>query len=142
MRNYPRDYYAIGPEVSESYGVYRILRDMNEDIRELKDSQYETDRRLTHLESTTEELQKDVAVLKQDVAVLKQDIAVLKSDVSGLKNDMKEVRHDIKEIRQDMKDLHGEVREIAGSLSGMQTRLNWWLVIAGVVIATLQYFRP
>ena len=131
MRDYPRDYYAIEPEFSERHGVYRILRDMNEDIRELKDSQYEfhheTDRRLTRLESTTDELKKDVAVLQ--------------SDVSGLKDDMKEVRQDIKEIRQDMKDLHGEVREIAGSLSGMQTRLNWWLVIAGVVIALLQFLK-
>ena len=63
------------------------------------------------------------------------NVAVLKSDVADLKDDMKEVRQDIKEIR-------GEVREMAGSLSGMQTRLNWWLVIAGVVIAALQYFRP
>ena len=132
MRGYSRDYYDIEPEFSERHGVYRILRDMNEDIRELKDSQYEfhreTDRRLTRLESTTDELKKDVAVLK--------------SDVSGLKDDMKEVRQDIKEIRQDMKDLHGTVKEIAGSFSGMQTRFNWWLVIAGVVIAALQFLKP
>ena len=131
MRGYSRDYHEIEPEFLERHGVYRILRDVNEDIRELKDSQYEfhreTDRRLTRLESTTDELKKDVAVLQ--------------SDVSGLKDDMKEVRQDIKEIRQDMKDLHGTVREIAGSLSGMQTRLNWWLVIAGVVIAALQFFK-
>ena len=127
MRGYSRDYYEIEPEFSERHGVYRILRDMNEDIRELRNSQHETDRRLTRLESTTDELKKDVAVLQ--------------SDVSGLKDDMKEVRQDIKEIRQDMKDLHGEVREIAGSLSGMQTRLNWWLVIAGVVIALLQFLK-
>ena len=135
MRGYSRDYYEIEPEFSERHGVYRILRDMNEDIRELRNSQHETDRRLTRLESTTEEIKKDVSGLKQDVAVLK-------SDVSGLKDDMKETRQDIKEIRQDIKDLHGAVKEIAGSLSGMQTRFNWWLVIAGVVIAALQFFKP
>ena len=135
MRGYSRDYYEIEPDFSERHGVYRILRDMNEDVRELKASQYETDRRLTRLESTTEEIKKDVTVLKKDVAVLQ-------SDVSGLKEDMKEVRQDIKEIRQDMKDLHGTVKEIAGSLSGMQTRFNWWLVIAGVVIAALQFLKP
>ena len=140
MRDYPRGYYEIEPEFSERYGgVYRILRDMQEDVRELRNSQYEfhreTDRRLTRLESTTEEIKKDVSGLKQDVAVLK-------SDVSGLKDDMKETRQDIKEIRQDIKDLHGTVKEIAGSLSGMQARFTWWLVIAGVVIAALQFFKP
>ena len=101
---------------------------MNDDIRNIRDTQYETRHEITGIKQR-------LTTLEADVSVLKQDVAVLKSDVVDLKNDMKKVR-------QDMKDLHGEVREIAGSLSGMQTRLNWWLVIAGVVIAALQYFIP
>ena len=31
--------------------------------------------------------------------------------------------------------------EGAGSFGAMQTRLNWWLVVVGIAIAALQYWR-
>ena len=114
--------------------VYEILQDMSSDIRELKDTQYEQHHELTGIKQRVTRLESDTAELKRDVSTLKQDVAVLKSDVSTLKED-------VKELRQDMTALHGEVKGIAGMLSGMQTRLNWWLVIAGIVLALLQYLK-
>ena len=114
--------------------VYDLLQDMNADIREIRDVQYEQHHELTGLNQRVTRLESDVSDLKCDVSTLRQDVAVLKRDVSGLKED-------VKELRQDMKDLRGEVKGIAGILGGMQTRLNWWLVIAGIVLALLQNLK-
>ena len=114
--------YAVDPE------MYELLIDMKHNIHDLKEL-------YSHAMFSEDGIYKELTQIAADMTELRQDLAVLKSDVADLKDDMKEVRQDIKEIR-------GEVREMAGSLSGMQTRLNWWLVIAGVVIAVLQYFRP
>ena len=120
-----------GTETMPAHGVYTILRDISEDIRELKNAQYEyarrTDGRLFRLEE-------DTAILKREVQDLKVSAGVTQSKVSGL-------AEDVKELRQDIKELTGGIRELTGGISGMQTRLNWWLVFAGIVIALLQYIK-
>ena len=65
---------------------------------------------------------------------LKLSVGVTQSKVSGLEED-------VKELRQDIKELTGGIRELTGGMSGMQTRLNWWLVFAGIVISLLQYIK-
>ncbi len=115
----------------ERSGVYRILRDMSEDMQELKDSQHEFQRETKH---ELECINQGLTRLENSEAKHDKDIEILKSDAAGLKDDMKE-------FRQDMKELRGEVREIAGNLSGMQTRLNWWLVAVGIIIAALEYLK-
>ena len=122
---------AVDAETMPQHGVYTILRGMNDDIRELKNAHYEyarlTDGRLSRLED--------------DVSELKRDMQALKGDTEVLKHDVSELKEDVRELRQDLKELHGGLREIAGGMSGMQTRLNWWLVFAGIVIALLQYIK-
>ena len=122
---------TLEAETMPQHGVYTILRNVSNDIHGLKNAHYEyarlTDGRLSRLEE-------DVSELKRDMQVMKGDTEVLKHDVAELKEDVRELRHDIKE-------LHGGLREIAGGISGMQTRLNWWLVFAGIVIALLQYIK-
>ena len=132
-------YVSVGREViimkydTETHpAVYEMLQDMSRDIRELKDTQYEFQHETRH---EIAGINQRLTAVEQDTAKLKQDVAVLKSDVSTLKED-------VKELRQDVKDLHGEVKGIAGMIGGMQTRLNWWLVIAGIVLALLQYLKP
>ena len=111
--------------------VYDLLQDMSRDIRNLRDTQYEFQHETRH----------ELAGIKQRLTAVEQDTAKLKEDVAVLKNDVSTLKEDVKELRQDMTALHGEVKGIAGMLSGMQTRLNWWLVIAGIVLALLQYLK-
>ena len=113
------------------HGVYALLRDMSRDIRKQSDQQYEYQHETRH----------DIADLRERLTRLEtsdvkhdKDIEILKSDVTDLKSDMKSVR-------QELHDIHGEVRELSGMMTGMQTRLNWWLVIAGIILALMQYLR-
>ena len=122
---------TVDAETMPAHGVYTILRDISDDIRELKNAQYEyarrTDGRLLRLEE-------DTASLKREMQDLKLSVGVTQSKVSGLEED-------VKELRQDIKELTGGIRELTGGMSGMQTRLNWWLVFAGIVISLLQYIK-
>lgn len=118
-------------ETVPAHGVYTILRDIDSKVQNVGNELYmfrretshdmsEVKNRLSTLESTDVKRDKSIDRLQSEVAVLKEDVH---------------------ELRQDIKELTGGIRELSGGLSGMQTRLNWWLVFAGIVIALLQYIK-
>ena len=122
---------TIDSEAVSPRGVYTILQGVDVSLRELRDTQSETSRRT---DTRLTQLAEEVSGLKEEVTSLKVAEGVTQHKISALEDDVRELRRDIKE-------LHGDIREIAGGFTMMQTRLNWWLVIAGLVIAALQLWR-
>ena len=131
MRYNASEQMTVDAETMLVHGVYTILRDIEGKVQNVGNELYmfrretlrdmsEVKSRLSNLESTD---------VKRDKSIDK-----LQSEVAGLKED-------VRELRQDIKELTGGIRELTGGMSGMQTRLNWWLVFAGIVIALLQYIK-
>ncbi len=112
-------------------GIYPILRGIDNSVRELKDEYYESSRedrsRMSRMEEELSSLKKEVLDLRISAGVTEHRLTELKDDVKGL--------------REEVSELRGDMREMSGSFTAMQTRLNWWLVGVGIVIAVLQLWK-
>lgn len=122
---------TIGHDVMTPQGIYPLISGIDESVRELREEFYdyrkESNGRMHRME--------------EEISGLKREVTDLKISAGVTEHRLTELREDIKELRQEVNGLRGDMREIAGSFGAMQTRLNWWLVIVGIAIAALQYWK-
>ena len=131
MRYDASEQLTVDAENTSQQGVYTILQGMDNRVREVSNELYVFRRETNH----------DMSEVKSRLVNLEASGAKNEKSRDKLQSDVAELKEDVRELRQDIKELHGGIREIAGGMSGMQTRLNWWLVFAGIVIALLQYIK-
>lgn len=112
-------------------GIYSFLRGIDTSVREVRDSLYDQERNTTSRFSRMEE---ELSSLKKEVLDLRISAGVTEHRLTELKDDVKGLREEVSELR-------GDMREMSGSFTAMQTRLNWWLVGVGIVIAVLQLWK-
>lgn len=118
-------------EQTHSTGTFDIIKSLDKNVRELSDNLYDfkrdTNSRLSRLDD-------DVAAAKKDLTDLKITTGVTQHEVSGLNNDLKD-------LQRDLSDIKSSLRELSGGFSAMQTRFNWGLVILGIVVALIQFWK-
>ena len=122
---------TVDHEKGTSHGVYSLLREMSNDVQEVKDGLYDN----------RHEAEGHFHRIDDELSLERKEITDLKISAGVTEHRMTELREDVKELRQEVNGLRGDLREIAGSLGAMQTRFNWWLVIVGIAIAALQYWK-
>ncbi|MBQ7193743.1 MAG: hypothetical protein IJR98_05175 [Synergistaceae bacterium] len=128
---YKSEQLTLDHEARNQQGIYSILRGIDTNLRELHDEFYDY----------RKESESRMSRMGEEVSNLKREVTDLKITTGVTEHRITELREDVKELRQEVSGLRGELREIAGSFAMMQTRLNWWLVIVGIVIAALQYWK-
>ena len=122
---------TIGHDTMTQQGIYPILSGIDESVRELREEFYDF-----HKESNGRKIR-----MGEEISGLKREVTDLKISAGVTEHRLTELREDVKELRQEVNGLRGDMREITGSFGAMQTRLNWWLVVVGIAIAALQYWR-
>ena len=149
-----------------SQEIFSVLRGIDTSLRELREEFYDYRRdnnaRMSRLEEEVSGLKREVVDLKisagvtehrlnefrddikelrQEVSGLHQEVNGLQQEVSGLHQEVGGLHQEVNGLRQDVNGLRGDLLEMAGNIGAMQTRFSWWLVIVGVVIAAMQYWK-
>lgn len=112
-------------------GTYDLLQSVDKNVHALSDELYDFKRETT---SRLIRLEEEMSMVKKDLTDLKITTGVTERELSALKEDMKEVRRDLSDVK-------GSIRELAWTVTGLQTRFNWGLVILGLIIALLQMLK-
>lgn len=115
-----------------------ILHGIDTSLRELREEFYDYRRDNNARMSRMEE---EVSGLKREVVDLKISADVTEHRLNEFREDLKELRQEVNGLHQEVNGLRGDLREMAGNIGAMQTRFSWWLVIVGVVIAAMQYWK-
>ena len=121
----------LGHDAIPQSGLYPLIRGIDKTIRELNDEVYDFRRSSDDKFSRMEE---DISGIKKDMVDIKITTGVTQSELSSLKEDVKEIRRDVSELK-------GTLKELTGSFTAMQARFNWGLVILGIIIALLQFWK-
>ena len=149
-----------------SQEIFSLLRGIDTSLRELREEFYDYRRdnnsRMSRLEEEVSGLKREVVDLKisagvtehrlnefrddikelrQEVSGLHQEVSGLRQEVNGLQQNVSGLHQEVNGLRQEVNGLRGDLRELAGNLGAMQTRFSWWLVIVGIVIAAMQYWK-
>ena len=118
-------------EQTHSTGTFDIIKSLDKNVRELSDNLYDfkrdTNSRLSRLE--------------QDIVAAKKDLTDLKITTGVTQHDLASVKNDFKDLQRDLSDIKSSVRELSGAFSALQTRFNWGLVILGIVVALIQFWK-
>ena len=121
---------------------------LKREVVDLKISAGVTEHRLNEFRDDIKELRQEVSglhqevnELQQNVSGLRQEVNGLQQNVSGLHQEVNGLQQEVSGLRQEVNGLRGDLRELAGNLGAMQTRFSWWLVIVGIVIAAMQYWK-
>ena len=114
---------------------------LKREVVDLKISAGVTEHRLNEFRDDIKELRQEVSGLHQEVSGLRQEVNGLQQNVSGLHQEVNGLQQEVSGLRQEVNGLRGDLRELAGNLGAMQTRFSWWLVIVGIVIAAMQYWK-
>ena len=121
---------------------------LKREVVDLKISAGVTEHRLNEFRDDIKELRQEVSGLHQEVSGLRQEVNGLQQNVSGLhqevnglQQEVSGLHQEVNGLRQEVNGLRGDLRELAGNLGAMQTRFSWWLVIVGIVIAAMQYWK-
>ncbi|MBR0186175.1 MAG: hypothetical protein IJQ24_09115 [Synergistaceae bacterium] len=121
---------------------------LKREVVDLKISAGVTEHRLNEFRDDIKELRQEVSGLHQEVNGLQQEVSGLHQEVSGLRQEVNGLQQnvsglhqEVNGLRQEVNGLRGDLRELAGNLGAMQTRFSWWLVIVGIVIAAMQYWK-
>ena len=110
------------------------LNEFRDDIKELRQE-------VSGLHQEVNGLQQEVSDLHQEVGGLRQEVNGLQQEVSDLHQEVGGLHQEVNGLRQDVNGLRGDLLEMAGNIGAMQTRFSWWLVIVGIVIAAMQYWK-
>ncbi len=124
-------YSELHDEQPHSTSSFELIKSIDRSVRELNDNLYDLKR---DANSRLARLDEDVAAVKKDLTDLKITTGVTQHELSSLKNDLKDLQRDVSDIK-------GCVRELSGGFSAMQTRFNWGLVILGIVVALIQFWK-
>ena len=135
-----------------SQEIFSLLRGIDTSLRELREEFYDYRRdnnsRMSRMEEEVSGLKREVVDLKISAGVtehrlneFRDDIKELRQEVSGLHQEVNGLQQEVSGLRQEVNGLRGDLRELAGNLGAMQTRFSWWLVIVGIVIAAMQYWK-
>ncbi|MBQ6113865.1 MAG: hypothetical protein IJL11_00660 [Synergistaceae bacterium] len=114
---------------------------LKREVVDLKISAGVTEHRLNEFRDDIKELRQEVSGLHQEVNELQQNVSGLRQEVNGLQQNVSGLHQEVNGLRQEVNGLRGDLRELAGNLGAMQTRFSWWLVIVGIVIAAMQYWK-
>ena len=124
------------------------LNEFRDDIKELRQEVSGLHQEVSGLRQEVNGLQQNVSglhqevnELQQNVSGLRQEVNGLQQNVSGLHQEVNGLQQEVSGLRQEVNGLRGDLRELAGNLGAMQTRFSWWLVIVGIVIAAMQYWK-
>ena len=142
-----------------SQEIFSLLRGIDTSLRELREEFYDYRRdnnsRMSRMEEEVSGLKREVVDLKisagvtehrlnefrDDIKELRQEVSGLHQEVNELQQNVSGLRQEVNGLQQEVNGLRGDLRELAGNLGAMQTRFSWWLVIVGIVIAAMQYWK-
>lgn len=124
-------YSELHDEQPRSTGSFELIKSLNRNIRELSDNLYGLKR---DANSRLSRLDDDITAAKKDLTDLKITTGVTQHELSSFKDNLKD-------IQRDLSDIKSCVRELSGGFSAIQTRFNWGLVILGIVVALIQFWK-
>ncbi len=124
-------YSELHDEQPRSTGAFELIKSLDRNVRELSDNLYDLKR---DANSRLSRIDDDLSAAKKDLTDLKITTGVTQNELSSIKNDLKD-------LRRDLSDIKSCVRELSGGFSVIQTRFNWGLVILGIVVALIQFWK-
>ncbi len=128
-----------------SQEIFSLLRGIDTSLRELREEFYDYRRdnnaRMSRLEEEVSGLKREVVDLKISAGVTEHRLNEFRDDIKELRQEVSGLHQEVNGLQQEVNGLRGDLRELAGNLGAMQTRFSWWLVIVGIVIAAMQYWK-
>ena len=87
------------------------------------------------------EVIRDVSELKQRMTNLEASDVQHDKNISKLQSDVSELKEDVKELKRDVSEIRGDIKAISAGFGATQNRFDWALVILGIFVALIQLLK-